>query len=351
MIGSKLTSVSKSIKLSWLDLRGSGLSVVERLCLEEALLRHDHEERSWAIVGTHEPLRHRYLKSHSTTLPLYVTRADEPNNSCVIVMGIGGKPLELLNTEQVKQDGVVVLKRFSGGGTVVLDHSSIWTTFIGRTKDFTHVDPYPRSIMKWSADAVFSPAFLNLEKGQLNQQKPTDRGGSDKNIRVLGGQKTLVPDTKSCGMEVTGSMITVPSNDSSPQTHKGEIGQFALRENDYVLGERKMGGNAQMITKGAWLHHTSFLWDYDEENMEYLTLPKKRPDYRQDRSHDEFLVKLKTVIDDTNNRSFFNAMKDACSNEFELDVVTLNQAMEVVHSLGGMGTWLAKSRTRIIDDF
>lgn len=42
------------------------------------------------------------------------------------------------------------------------------------------------------------------------------------------------------------------------------------------------------------MHHTSFLWDYEEENMEkYLTLPEKRPDYRQSRQHNEFLTKLK----------------------------------------------------------
>ena len=344
---SKLVPPSKvAIKLSWLDLRGSGLSVVERLCLEEALLRHDPEERSWAILGTHEPLRHRYLKQHQAILPTYVTRVDEPNNSCVIVMGIGGKPEKLLNTEQVKQDGVVVLKRFSGGGTVVLDHSSIWTTFIGRTKDFPHVDPYPRSIMQWSADAIFSPTFVHLSKHQH------ETNSLNKNTKRMVEQKTLVPDTKSCGTEVTGSLITVPVLDNLHRSENDQsLLEFALRENDYVLGERKLGGNAQMITKGGWLHHTSFLWDYDHDNMQYLTLPEKRPEYRQDRSHDDFLVKLKSFVGDKSNRPFFAAMKTACMEEFQLEVVSMNQAMEVIHGLGGMETWLEKCRTRIVHDF
>lgn len=68
---------------------------------------------------------------------------------------------------------------------------------------------------------------------------------------------------------------------------------FALAENDYVLGDKKCGGNAQYIQKERWLHHTSFLWDYDPLKMDYLLLPKKRPEYRKSRSHTDFLCRLK----------------------------------------------------------
>ena len=66
-----------------------------------------------------------------------------------------------------------------------------------------------------------------------------------------------------------------------------------LLENDYVIGERKCGGNAQYLCKQRWLHHTSFLWDYDPLNMRYLKMPPKTPVYRQMRSHDDFLCRLK----------------------------------------------------------
>ena len=49
---------------------------------------------------------------------------------------------------------------------------------------------------------------------------------------------------------------------------------------DYVFGTHKFGGNAQSITKNRWIHHTSFLWDYDVRNMAYLKLPKRAPEYR-----------------------------------------------------------------------
>lgn len=67
---------------------------------------------------------------------------------------------------------------------------------------------------------------------------------------------------------------------------------FALRENDFVFGPHKFGGNAQAISKGRFVHHTSFLWDYDPANMSLLQNPKKQPEYRAKRDHTDFLCKL-----------------------------------------------------------
>jgi len=123
------------------------------------------------------------------------------------------------------------------------------------------------------------------------------------------------------------------------------IPDFELRENDYVLGPRKMGGNAQSIVKGGWLHHTSFLWDYDGKNMEYLTLPRKRPDYRQDRDHSDFLVKLKTIYgthesssDVDTTQLFFGHVKSVSQDAFDLKETSINEALSVVKELGGMQT-------------
>jgi lipoate-protein ligase A len=252
-------------------------------------------------------------------------------------MGIGGKPEKLLNRELVRKDGVVVLKRFSGGGTVVLDNHSIWTTFIGRTDDFPNVEPYPRSIMEWSADEVFGPAFAKMAVIDTSKERQ--------------GQKTLVMDNKSCSAtENIGTVISlprhklknVPSLDTSPV--------FELRENDYVLGDRKIGGNAQSITNKGWLHHTSFLWDFDAEHMEYLTLPDKRPDYRGDRMHDDFLVRLKDYYG-RSSRIFYQSVKEACQDKFEVEPISLKDAMKIVEDKGGMERWFEESRTRIISQF
>jgi hypothetical protein len=69
-----------------------------------------------------------------------------------------------------------------------------------------------------------------------------------------------------------------------------------LRENDYVVGERKVGGNAQSISKNRWLHHTSFLWEFRPEMMRYLKHPAKTPAYREGRQHLDFLAPLSAVL-------------------------------------------------------
>ena len=180
----------------------SSAPIYEQLLLEEALLRTD--ERSFCLINRGSP------------------RA--------IIMGLSGIPKELLHLNQVSQDQIPVFKRFSGGGTVIVDEETLFITFLFAKKDLP-ITPYPEPILRWSAELY--QAAWNLPG-------------------------------------------------------------FSLRENDYALGERKCGGNAQYLRKERWLHHTSFLWNFDKENMKYLTLPKKRPAWRQDRSHDDFLCTLKS---------------------------------------------------------
>ena len=71
------------------------------------------------------------------------------------------------------------------------------------------------------------------------------------------------------------------------------VGSFSLRENDYVLGEHKFGGNAQAISKDRFVHHTSLLWIYQHENMKLLQHPPKAPEYRKGREHTAFVCALR----------------------------------------------------------
>ncbi|NGX60572.1 MAG: putative lipoate-protein ligase A [Chlamydiae bacterium] len=99
---------------------------------------------------------------------------------------------------------------------------------------------------------------------------------------------------------------------------------FSLRENDYVFGEKKFGGNAQYLQKSRWLHHTSFLWDYKPEKMEYLLLPEKRPEYRQSRPHHEFLCTLKPHF--PSKQALLDTLTTHLSSHFSLIPTTLKQA-------------------------
>lgn len=182
-------------------IRLKNTPIFEQLQLEEALLRSD--ERSFCIINQGSP------------------RA--------IVMGISGEPQTLLNMDSVRKENIPVIKRFSGGGTVIIDENTLFITFIMSKKEID-IPPFPESILRWSAN-LYAEAW--------------------------------------------------------------NIPHFCLRENDYCIGEKKCGGNAQYIKKDRWLHHTSFLWDYAEENMKHLLLPAKRPRYRLSRSHTDFLIRLK----------------------------------------------------------
>lgn len=329
---------SRIIPFRWLDLRGSGLSVLERLVLEECLLRHD--ESNWLIVGTHSANPHRYLK---TPIPDYMKESENPNSA--IVLGIGGKPNDLLNTDLVRQEGCLAIKRFSGGGTVVLDHNSIWTTIIGR-KSRIPIEAFPNAIMEWSAKEIFGPAFDRLRQSQMALGPTTSSSSSKK-------RPTLVMDNKSCGAaENSGKVVQLERLSNMTMKAQDEtVPQFSLRENDYVLGERKMGGNAQAIVKDGWLHHTSFLWDFDEENMAYLKLPGKRPEYRLDRSHRDFLVKLSEAYSSLSMGDFQKALFESLTERFEVKPASAMDARALVDAQGGLQHWFdSHSRTKILHE-
>lgn len=145
-----------------------------------------------------------------------------------IVMGISGRIEEQVHVNLLQQAPVPVIKRFSGGGTVFVDANTTFVTFICNASD-VEVTPRPDDVFCWS-DSIYRDVFL---------EHP-----------------------------------------------------YKLVERDYTFEGRKFGGNAQYMRRDRWLHHTTFLWDYSSEMMNYLPLPKRRPEYRQSRSHEEFLCRL-----------------------------------------------------------
>lgn len=204
------------------------IPIMEQLRLEEALLRLD--DRNICVINT--------------------------GSTPAIVMGISGKPDLLLDKPKIIRDNIPVIKRFSGGGTVVVDPSTLFVSFIFQKE--THNFPlFPEPIYRWSED-FYKKAWKHPE--------------------------------------------------------------FTFRENDYVLGNTKCGGNAQYIRKNRFLHHTTFLWDYSPSAMEYLLLPPKSPPYRKDRPHSEFLCKLKDHF--PSKKSLTNAIIAELSTRYE--VIPLN---------------------------
>jgi lipoate-protein ligase A len=371
-------------RMAWLDLRGTFLSALERLVIDELLLRHDPiTDRCWGIVGVHEPTTNRILQISSSSslsqspqiIPQSVKKKNDSdesdpttinnnelkddvyghdkqthhNDTCCIILGIGGKAERLINIPAAKKDGILTLRRFTGGGTVVVDHTSLLTTLI--IKDDAHIrpaiKPYPREIMEWTNEYIFGPAFTSWNNEIVAATAAIANSNNNRE------KQTLIFHGKSCGLSGgDGGQSQQQQTLLTTSTPSIIMPTFRLRENDYVLNDRKVGGNAQSIVSGGFLHHTSFLWDWDDTNMDYLTLPSKRPEYRGDRNHDEFLVRLKeTYGKGSTKHSLFLHMKNALSTSFQLEEVTLQDVLEIANiKFGGLQQWFdGKCRTKIVE--
>jgi lipoate-protein ligase A len=210
--------------------------IYDQLLLEEALLRMD--VRNWCIINEGS------LQS--------------------IVMGISGKKEELIDCNRAARDGIPLIKRFSGGGTVIVDENTLFITFICQ-KEIHDFPAYPEPILRWHEDL-----YRDVFKNDL----------------------------------------------------------FHLRENDFVIGEKKCGGNAQYIKKDRWLHHTSFLWDYNDESMSYLLMPKKTPHYRQQRPHNEFLCRLAPLY--SSKQELIDNLKSALNTRFSLETQQLEDVLSTL---------------------
>jgi lipoate---protein ligase len=66
---------------------------------------------------------------------------------------------------------------------------------------------------------------------------------------------------------------------------------------DLTLGTLKFSGNAQRRKRRALLFHGTFLVDFDIPLVEAtLAMPSRQPDYRKNRSHRDFLVNTGTAL-------------------------------------------------------
>lgn len=192
-----------------------GVGIMRQLELEEALFRTaGKEDAGWCFLNHCGP-------------------AQPP----MVVLGFSGKAELLVDADELERQRVAMLRRFTGGGTVLVDGSTVFASFLMNRKVVPAVEAFPKQMMRWSASAVYDRAFASLG-----------------------------------------------------------VRGFALRDDDYTIDGVKIGGNAQAISGTKWVHHTSFLYDFDSDKMRVLKQPHKQPEYRQDRDHESFLRRLKDDV-------------------------------------------------------
>jgi len=164
-----------------------------------------------------------------------VLRFWEPEQ-CFVVAGYSNEVAREVNLAACRQAGLGVLRRCSGGGTVLQ-----------------------------------GPGCLNYSLVlKINGQPPlaTIPGA---NRRIMALQKAALTGLLRRPVEIQGCT-------------------------DLTVGGLKFSGNAQRRKRHALLFHGSFLLRFDLRLMDcFLNLPSRQPDYRQGRPHDRFLMNLEVA--------------------------------------------------------
>jgi lipoate-protein ligase A len=95
-----------------------------------------------------------------------------------------------------------------------------------------------------------------------------------------------------------------------------DIPVFSKGISDLTLGERKFSGNAQYRKRRYMLVHGTFLLDFDLRAMgKFLKMPTNQPDYRCHRSHEDFVVNLNIPVETLRHalRSCWGAESEFCA--------------------------------------
>jgi lipoate-protein ligase A len=150
-----------------------------------------------------------------------------------VVVGRANRVERNVNVEACQRDGVPIIRRFSGGGTVLLGPGAL----------------------------VFS-LFLRREKNAQG-------------LANIDAATALVLDR----------LLTPLRRGMQELERKGS--------SDIAAGGVKVSGNSQRWLRTTFLHHGTLLYDFDVSRIErYLTSPEREPDYRQGRSHGDFVRNL-----------------------------------------------------------
>jgi lipoate-protein ligase A len=149
-----------------------------------------------------------------------------------VVLGAGGAIADDVHEAACEKDGVQIARRSSGGGTVLLGPGCLCYSLVldmNRAPDLTQINPSYRWIL-----ARIARSLAESQPG---------------------------------------------------------IGFMGV--SDLAIGARKFSGNSQQRKRRFLLHHGTLLHGFDLESVgRYLKLPPRRPEYRADRSHRDFLMNL-----------------------------------------------------------
>lgn len=193
-------------------------TLAENLALDEALLLQAEEGRGGEVLRLWE------WRSHA------------------VVLGAGCRLAADVHESACQTDGVPILRRASGGGTVLLGPGCL----------------------------IFS-LVLSLERA------PAVREIVASHRYILDVIRNALQDLQT-GIEYAGI-------------------------SDLAIAGRKFSGNSQQRKRDFILHHGTILYDFAIEAVaRYLKLPERQPEYRGQREHGDFLMNFPAGADDLKRR-------------------------------------------------
>ncbi len=154
-----------------------------------------------------------------------------------VVVGSGGSVAIDVNVSACEAAGVPMLRRASGGGTVVLGPGCLCFSLV-----------------------------LNYDHAPRLNEIPAS------NQYILGRVVRALAPVVSAAVEGT---------------------------SDLAVGGVKFSGNSQQRKRTHFLHHGTLLCGFDLTRLsKYLNAPERQPDYRRARSHDEFVTNLPVSVEE-----------------------------------------------------
>ncbi|BAM41511.1 conserved hypothetical protein [Theileria orientalis strain Shintoku] len=199
-----------------------------------------------------------------------------------VVLGLSGNPSDFIkNFKFCKDRGIKLIKRFSGGGTVLIDENTVTSSFIA-THSFAP-SLMANQICKWTFDNVYRT--FSMFKA---------------NFALVDGDFVVRMPNTGCSHSLTSGLHTPHSltiNDSSDTSL--DITNSINATTNY--GNTAVGGNAQAFSKHSFVHHTCFVWEVSPLIEKVLLIPRRMPKYRRNRDHGLFLQSVSQCLSDNSS--------------------------------------------------
>jgi lipoate---protein ligase len=195
-----------------------------------------------------------------------------------VVVGYANKVAAEVNQSACAKMNVPILRRCSGGGTVLQGPGNLNYSLIlpfDQTGPLRSITAANQFIMERNRSAIET-----LLSGRRRREESHSK---------IGKQKAEIGNSQS-------RLTSGATENPRPQTPdpKPKINGHT----DLTFDELKFSGNSQRRRKTFLLFHGTFLLNFDLALIEKLLLmPTKQPDYRRHRKHEEFLMNLNLPAD------------------------------------------------------